>query len=435
MYSNFRVVYLIFAACLCMPCKVSFGLTQIGTPPAIPSADSEQVNDQEARDATEPFVYEWKTPTDQFIQDTPLAELALWIQTQWGDAASADHIQRGMSSDVVLVDRSKHPLTDHQWVVLLNRVVDGIRKTNGDQLSGAYRAATLLPQKIEDNPHFDIHKVDTAWESRLFDSDAITAKLAAGALFNTNNKLSTDEEASNRVILLLTAIDQAKPGDARASMVLALQGLSNTLGYAGHDTEVLKLMHKILESPNLTIRERINAFNAVGSAKGDMHEAAQTAAKGLESIDNVTRNLSLSTLKRLCSNYENANPVSSQLALAVALPAITKLFRENPTDHTAQSIMDLCSHVGKHAAIWVPDIIPYLDHIDTNIQGSAIWALTQIGPDASDALPKLRSMNGTSGNLNESVRDELYLIAKEGAKPVWYDSHIERLKEAGTEID
>jgi len=412
-----------------------------------PTKDTRSRAERVTVDENGRFQYDWPAAEDLFIQAAPLGDINSWINEQWRESAMALHGARfaqrrkmNPGSDirmdhVINIQRSKKPLSDEQWKMLIDRVADEIQRVPADQLMPAYSIVLNITQLSGDAPLFDFDKVNAAIEIRIFDPDTKAAKLAAGMLFDTNKYLSSAEEASSRVLLLLSAIEQAKPGDARAAMIQALQSISYKYGYAGHDAEVLDLMHTIQEDPNLNGLDRANVFMAIGSAKGDLKEAATKAAKGLESSDDATRRLSLLTLQRLSSFYENKDPVSRQQALEIAIPAITKLFRSNPSDHTAQSIMGYCRHFREHAAPWVPDIIRYLDHPDFNIQGSAIMALTDIGPLANEALPKLRSMNGTRGNLNEPIRDALYFIAKEGDKPDWYDNYIQHLRDAGIEID
>src|SRR5262245_36055538 len=103
-----------------------------------------------------------------------------------------------------------------------------------------------------------------------------------------------------------------------------------------------------------------------------------------------------------------------------ASPAIAALLRDlqNPDMLVAGQSAAMLGQIRQHPEIVVPALMAALDDPRYHVRQCAAAALGKFGSDALPAVPKLKSLLGTQGLVDDAARRTLRQIAPEEIKDV-----------------
>ena len=376
-------------------------------------------------------------PAPSGITNKQVDELTLKeLNTLLHDIATERAHERHTGGDVILVifDHS-YLLTQSQWETVAVRVIDELLNTNDQEFSAAARSAHHIEQYLHGNQHlaapFRFQEIIDAAITRLHDPDLIVARRAGFIAGNFPSMLPAKVDIQH-----LLKLAESAPTPAHKEIVMHCISsirFSHTQS-PSVDAQIVATARATLDDPAATHKQRMAALTSISFVSGAAREAAVLAAEQYLTPPNGDQRMALLVLTRLVSIYDNPNAESRKIATEIAIPIFIQAAQSD--DWSLQmSAAGAARHLYAQAEPLVPALLDMLDHPDFNVSGMAISALGNIGPAAADALPKLRSIKGTRGDLNESITDALYLIAKEGNKPDWYDRYFQQLKDTGVEIE
>lgn len=330
---------------------------------------------------------------------------------------------------------SSYFMTIPQWESVWKRVVTAILIDDGQEFMDAYTLAMFVNRYMLANDQLskglNAQQIVEAAITRFHDPDPLIAQHACYLAIGFQPLLPMDID----MLLLINLADSAPTPTHKVLIMRCVSALrfSQTQTPAV-DTKIVATARAILDDPASTRPQRMEALSSIKNATSAPLDAGKLAAEQYYYPPDDDQRMALFVLTQLVSIYDNPNAESRKIATEIAIPIFIHAARSD--DWSLQmSAAGAARHLYDKAQPLVPELLEMIDHPDINVSGMAISALGNIGPSAKDALPKLRSINGTRGDLDSSIRDALYLIAKEGDKPSWYDNHIKQLKEAGIEVD
>jgi hypothetical protein len=370
--------------------------------------------------------------TDTQVKKLPLGELNTLLR----DISYKEARKRHTGGDVINVSFDHaYLMTQKQWERVAERVVDGITNADGQEFLDAASFAQQIEQYLHRNEQLIIplrfQKIIDAAITRLHDPDINTARQAAAIAGYFPSAVPVKVDMKH----LLKLVDSAPTPEHKEYLMRCVSSLRFSQAQTPSvDTKIVDAARAILEDPASTRPQRMEALNSIKNATGATRDAAKLAAEQYLNEPHDDQRMTLFVLTQLVSIYDNPNEESRQIATEIAMPIFIDAARSDDWS-LMMSAAGAARHLYDKALPLVPALIEMIDYPEINTSGMAISALGNIGPSAKDALPKLRAISGTRGNLNESIRDSLYLIAKDGDKPDWYDNHIKQLKEAGIDAD
>lgn len=370
--------------------------------------------------------------TNKQAQKLPLKEL----QSLLHDISSDQAFKKHTGGDVIIVSYDyAYLMTQTQWESVADRVVDAIQKSDGQKFLDAAGFAQLIEQYLRSDKklatQLKFQEIIDAAITRLHDPDINIVRNAAYIAGNFPSVVPNKVDIKH-----LLKLAESSPTPAHNELItqcIASLRFSQKQS-PSVDSQIVSSARVILEDTAATRSQRMEALSSIKNTTSAAREAATLAAEQYLNPPHDDQLMVLFVLTQLVSIDDNPDVESRQIATEIAIPIFMQAANSN--DWSLQmSAAGTARHLYSKAEPLIPALLEMVDHPDINVSGMAITALGYIGPRAKNALPKLRSISGTRGDLNKSILDSLYLIAKEGDKPDWYDRYIENLKKTGVAVD